>query len=146
MTTFFVYDTIVASEVTADDIVVEFAQERNGQSGDDVTPEDDDGDDKNVITFTEASNMLRRRWHFEITKKDVSDRVSKSIEILLRIYREIAMKWAVQKKLPTFFLRSKHVEFVWFSVFFTCVILILKFLVFSNVTKFQIMSIISSSP
>ena len=103
MTTFFVYDTIVASEVTADDIVVEFAQERNGQSGDDVTPEDDDGDDKNVITFTEASNMLRRRWHFEITKKDVSDRVSKSIEILLRIYREIAIKWAVQKKLPTFF-------------------------------------------
>jgi hypothetical protein len=115
---FFVYDTIVASEVTADDIVVEFAQERNGQSGDDVTPEDDDGDDKNVITFTEASNMLRRRWHFEITKKDVSDRVSKSIEILLRIYREIAMKWAVQKKLPTFFYEVNTLSLSGFRFFY----------------------------
>lgn len=61
LTAFFVYDAVVASEVTWDKIVWEFLQERNAESGEDVTPEDDGGVDENVITFTEASNMLRRR-------------------------------------------------------------------------------------
>jgi hypothetical protein len=49
----FVYDAVFASEVTGDDIMLEFLNERIGEAGEDVTAEDDGNDDENV-TFTEA--------------------------------------------------------------------------------------------
>jgi hypothetical protein len=65
-------DAVFASEVTGDDIMSEYLNERNAESGD---------DDENV-TFTEAYNMTRRRRRFVMPKKDISDCLLESIEIL----------------------------------------------------------------
>lgn len=65
-------DAVFALEVTGDDIMSEYLNERNAESGD---------DDENV-TFTEAYNMKRHRRRFVMPKKDISDCLLEIIEIL----------------------------------------------------------------
>jgi hypothetical protein len=103
-----VYDAIFTSEVSGNDIMLEFVNERIGEAGEDVTAEDDNDDDENV-TFTEASNMMRSRWRFVTSKKFRSAylRALRSKNLSRNRY-----KWAVQNKIADCFLRSKHVDYV----------------------------------
>jgi hypothetical protein len=52
---------------------------RNGTSGNDVTSkgktEDDNGNDKSIITLTEAANMVKSLGSFIMNTKDILDRV-----------------------------------------------------------------------
>jgi hypothetical protein len=56
--------------------------ERNGKSGDDMTPQDeekdDGGEDENIIV-TKPSNMAIRLWCFVMTKTHVPDCIFKRI-------------------------------------------------------------------
>jgi hypothetical protein len=98
-------DAIVVAEVTGDEKLLEILMERNGESGNNVTQVDEDGDDEHVITIAEASNMALRLRRFVMTKKDVLDCVLESTEILQEIAEKTILKWAVQKTLPTFFIK-----------------------------------------
>jgi hypothetical protein len=82
LTTYVVNYAVFASEVTGDDIMSDFFNEGNGEAGEDVKAEDDgDNDDENV-TFTAASNRMRRRRRCVMPKKDISECLLESIEIL----------------------------------------------------------------
>lgn len=60
--------------------MLQILMERNGRSGNDVTSEEDDKDDENVITVMTASNMALHLRCFVMTKKDVPNHVLDSVK------------------------------------------------------------------
>jgi hypothetical protein len=64
-------DTSVFQELVEDEIVSQIFMRRNGASGD-MTPggeREDDINDENIITVTEAADMAQSLQHFVMTRK-----------------------------------------------------------------------------
>lgn len=59
--------------------------------------EDDDHDGKNIIGFTEASNVMQSILCFVMTKKYLLDRMLYGSEILQEITNKSLLKQTVQK-------------------------------------------------
>jgi hypothetical protein len=84
------------------------------------------------ISLLLRKNPTPRLWCFVMNKNDVSV----CTEIFQVFTAKSLLKLAVQKKLPTF-VGSKHGNFVWFSVFYMYITIILKFVMSSSITKFH---------
>jgi hypothetical protein len=89
--------------------------ERNGVSGDDVAPEDEEEDaidDGNIITIMKTSNMVRSLWHFSMSNY-VMDHVlggGGGAVKFLRTYKEITTKRGCTEKTYQLFYESNMVS------------------------------------